>query len=48
MDFVLQQQGRAPALGVAALCELVKEAFGLIVHPRSLERALARRRQKGG
>jgi hypothetical protein len=32
---------RAPALS-----ELVREHFGLVVHPRSIERALERRRKK--
>ncbi len=44
LDFVLQQ--RSSALRVAALCVLVEETFGVTVHPRSLERALARRRKK--
>jgi transposase len=47
IDFVLQHQARVPALPTATLCQLVKEAFGLCIHPRSLERALARRRKKG-
>ncbi|MGH9434297.1 MAG: helix-turn-helix domain-containing protein [Terriglobia bacterium] len=29
------------------LAQVVKETFGLVVHPRSIERALARRRKKG-
>lgn len=47
IDFVRQQQAREPALPTARLGQLVQEAFGLSVHPRSLERALARH-QKGG
>ena len=36
-----------PALSSAALAQLVQQRFGLSVHPRSVERALGRRR-KGG
>ncbi|HET6965788.1 MAG TPA: helix-turn-helix domain-containing protein [Acidimicrobiales bacterium] len=32
-----------PTLGSADLVELVRAEFGLVVHPRSVERALARR-----
>jgi transposase len=48
LDAVRQHQAHVPTAEVAALCGLVKQAFGRTVHPRSLERALARRRQKGG
>ena len=46
LDFVLQHLAQNPALRAAALATLIEEAFGLTVHPRSLERALARRRKK--
>ena len=36
-----------PALTSSALAEMLQERFGLSVHPRSVERALGRRR-KGG
>lgn len=36
-----------PALSSGALAEMVQEHFGLRVHPRSVERALHRRRKKG-
>lgn len=36
-----------PSLTSAALCQLLKERLGLSVHPRSIERALARRPKKG-
>jgi len=36
-----------PSLTSAALAGLLKERLGLSVHPRSIERALARRRKKG-
>ena len=48
LDFVRQHQAQVPTVEVATLCGLIKEAFGRTVHPRSLERALARRRLKGG
>jgi transposase len=35
-----------PALGAKDLAELAEERFGVRVHPRSVERALARRREK--
>jgi transposase len=47
LDFVLQQQAKNPALRSAALSRLVADTFGLSVHPRSLERALTRRRKRG-
>jgi transposase len=47
LDFVLHQQTKNPALRSAALSNLIADAFGLSVHPRSLERALARRRKRG-
>lgn len=47
LDFVSQHLAQNPALGAAALCASVEEALGVTVHPRSLERALARRRKKG-
>ncbi|MET8243258.1 helix-turn-helix domain-containing protein [Streptomyces sp. NPDC005202] len=34
-----------PALGARELAPAVAEEFGLRVHPRSIERALARRRE---
>jgi transposase len=47
LDFVLHHQAKNPALRSAALSGLIEDAFGLTVHPRSLERALARRRKRG-
>ena len=47
LNFVLQHQARDPALRASTLSVLVREAFGLSVHPRSIERALARPRKKG-
>jgi transposase len=47
LDFALQHRANNPALRSAALCGLIANAFGLTVHPRSLERALTRRQKKG-
>ena len=46
VDFLLQHRLRDPLLRAPALSELVREHFGLVVHPRSIERALERRRKK--
>ena len=46
VDFLLQHRVREPLLRAPALSELVREHFGLAVHPRSIERALERRRKK--
>ncbi len=45
--FVLQHQAHEPALPTTTLCQLIKEAFGVSVHPRSLQRALARYQKRG-
>lgn len=45
--FLLEQRARDPDLGLAQLLDLVRTQFGLTVHPRSIERALARH-PKGG
>ena len=47
LDFMLHQLAENPALQAAALSALIEEEFGVTVHPRSLERALARRQKKG-
>jgi len=47
IDFVRQHQASDLTLSTAALCQLVQEAFGFSVHPRSLQRALTRRQKKG-
>jgi hypothetical protein len=45
--FLDEQRARDPTLGPAQLVRLVRDRFGLVVHRRSIERALARR-AKGG
>jgi transposase len=46
VDFLLEHQLRDPLLRAPALSGLVREHFDLVVHPRSIERALERRRKK--
>jgi len=46
VEFMLQQQFRDPLLRAPALSELVRKQFDLVIHPRSIERALERRRKK--
>ena len=47
MDFVEQTLGEDASLGGPALASLVERRFGVTVHPRSIERQLARRQKKG-
>jgi transposase len=46
VDFLLQHQLRDPMLRAPALADLLRTQFDLAVHPRSIERALERRRKK--
>ena len=41
-----QQLAASPGLRPAQLVPLIQESFGVRVHPRSVERALARRRER--
>ena len=47
LDFVEEQRATDPTRHVAELLRNIRRKFGLSVHPRSLERALERRRKKG-
>jgi hypothetical protein len=47
MAFLVAAMDEAPALRAPEWAERVRERFGLSVHPRSIERALARRRKRG-
>ncbi len=47
LTFLLEQQAQQPSLRTADLVELLQARFGLKVHSRSVERALARHRKKG-
>jgi transposase len=44
--FVERSLTRDPTLGSPALAELIKARFDISVHPRSIERAVARRQKK--
>ena len=46
MEVVQQTLTQQPQLKAGALAELVQEQFGISVHPRSVERALARQEKK--
>jgi transposase len=45
LTWAQQQLAADPALKAAGLVEPIAEEFGVLVHPRSIERALARRRE---
>jgi len=47
LEFIEQELAREHSLPAAELVERVRKKFGLSVHPRSIERALARQRKKG-
>lgn len=46
IDFMLKAVDEDKSLRPPALAALVKERFGFSIHPRSIERALARRQKK--
>lgn len=46
VDFLEEVLAEAPSTGPSQLVEQVQQRFGLQVHPRSIERALQRRRKK--
>ena len=45
-DFLERSRAEGQTANAAGLAALVRERFGLSVHPRSIERALERRRKK--
>ncbi len=45
LDYVEKIVGRDPSLKAPALSKRIAKRFGLTVHPRSIERALARRQE---
>lgn len=47
IDAVEAARAEQPTLSSGALAELIQQRFGLSVHPRSVERALERRRKRG-
>ena len=46
VKFVREQQAADPELRAPALVRLIARHFGVVVHPRSIERALARSQKK--
>ena len=46
LQFVDQHRARHPGTSVACLVPLIKERFGISLHPRGLERALQLRKKK--
>ena len=46
VDALRQMQDQAADMNTSALAEQVRERFGVSVHPRSIERALARQEKK--
>jgi transposase len=47
MEFLEEELAQDGSLRAAELAERVRKKFGLVVHPRSIERSLARQRKKG-
>lgn len=45
MDFIEQALAQDASVPAGTLAEMVRERFGLMVHPRSIERALVRRKK---
>ena len=46
LDFLLQTKTEQPILGAPALAELIKQKFGVTLHPRTIERGLERHGKK--
>lgn len=46
MAFIATRRAADPALSPTALVPLVQQRFGVVVHPRSIERALRRQEKK--
>jgi len=46
LDFVRQQRVVEPTMSSTAITLLIEKQFGISVHPRSIERALVRRKKK--
>jgi hypothetical protein len=45
LDFVEQQRAGVPSRSAAAMADAVRERFGVAIHPRSLARAVVRRKK---
>lgn len=46
LNYVQQIRSEQPSLSLAQLAATIQERFGITVHPRSIERALARQEKK--
>jgi len=46
LSYVQQTRAEQPSLGMSQLATAIQEKFGITVHPRSIERALARQEKK--
>ena len=46
LGYVRQTRSEQPSLGIAQLAAAIQQHFGITVHPRSIERALARQEKK--
>ena len=46
VDFIQQERQQDPSLRTLAIVDLIAERFQIVVHPRSIERGLARREKK--
>jgi transposase len=47
LDFIRQQRATEPALDGTVLAERIQERFGVVIHPRSIERGVLRQGKKG-
>jgi transposase len=46
LDFIHQQRAAEPSLGGVTLAERIQEHFGVMIHPRSIERGVLRQQKK--
>jgi transposase len=46
VEFIQRQRQQDPSLRAAALVGLIEEEFGMVIHPRSIERSVARTQKK--
>lgn len=46
MSFIQEKRQQDPSLRAPALAQLIREELGVVVHPRSIERGLARSQKK--
>jgi transposase len=46
LEYVRQIRSEQPSLGIAQVGAAIREHFGVVIHPRSIERAVARQEKK--